>query len=98
MFMKGPEATWKFLIDRKMNSEFPLFGATYTGNSEVPQATALLGALLLLLINSQLNLTQLNSTEWGVIMIIGKSTPPPHKLLGLFQINDWGKLYVTCMG
>ena len=32
MFMKGPEATWKFLVDRKMISEFPLFGATYTLN------------------------------------------------------------------
>ena len=30
MFMKGPEAAWKFLNDRKMISEFPLFGATYT--------------------------------------------------------------------
>ena len=30
MIIKGPEAIWKFLIDRKMISEFPLFGATYT--------------------------------------------------------------------
>ena len=47
------------------------------------------------LINSQLNATQLISTEWKVIMIIGISTPttpPTHYFFLNFDFtNPWGK-------